>query len=335
MAVPNFWLEQIHPDDRARVLDEDRAALSDQAGQIETEYRLRRKDGAYRWFRSFVRLEYDETGRLVNLLGHRLDITPRKQAEHDLLERQVNLDAANRELEAFSYSVSHDLRAPLRSIDGFSLALLEEYNDRLDAAGRDYLHRVRAATQRMGALIDDLLNLSRVTRAPLRREEVRLSELADSITRQLQQSDPQREVEWKIQPGLVAVGDPGLLRVVLDNLLGNAWKFTVRRARARIEFGAYPRGPGRLVYFVRDNGAGFDQAYADKLFGAFQRLHAMQEFAGTGIGLATVARVVRRHGGRVWAEGEVEKGAAFYFTLHAEEPARTAEYSLEGSESQG
>ncbi|HHX40909.1 MAG TPA: hypothetical protein GX715_13185 [Armatimonadetes bacterium] len=249
------------------------------------------------------------------------EIRQRQRAEEqitrlneDLRQQAAELRAANEELETFSYSVSHDLRAPLRSIDGFSQAVLEDYADRLDETGQDYLERVRRASQRMGHLIDDILKLSRVTRAEMRRETVDLSAFARTISEELQQTEPDRQVEWRIAEGIMAQGDPALLRVVLDNLLGNAWKFTAHQLHARIEFGVRQEG-GECVYYVRDNGAGFDPAYADKLFQAFQRLHTTAEFTGSGIGLATVRRIVRRHGGRVWAEGAVGKGATFSFTL--------------------
>jgi len=238
--------------------------------------------------------------------------------ERRVIERTARLEALNRELEAFSYSVSHDLRAPLRSIDGFSQSLLEDYAGRLDDTGRDYLCRVRAASQRMAQLIDDLLNLSRITRAEIYREEVDLSALARSIVAELQKSQPERPVEFTIAPGLAAEGDARLLRIALENLLNNAWKFTSKHPAARIEFGAMEQ-EGQTVYFIRDDGAGFDMAYADKLFGAFQRLHTASEFPGTGIGLATVQRIIHRHGGCVWARGEVERGATFYFTLTTKE----------------
>jgi PAS domain S-box-containing protein len=250
------------------------------------------------------------------------DITERRVAEErirglnqDLEHRIAELAALNKELEAFSYSVSHDLRAPLRSIDGFSQALLEDYADRLDEEGRDYLRRVRAATQRMGDLIDDLLTLSRVTRREMRRESVDLSGLARTIVEQLQKLDGDRDVIFTIEDGLRAHGDPHLLRVALENLIGNAWKFTSKQPDARIEFRAIRDDDGRLKYFVRDNGVGFDMAYSGKLFGAFQRLHRASEFPGTGIGLATVQRIITRHAGHVWAEAEVGKGATFFFTL--------------------
>lgn len=242
------------------------------------------------------------------------EVAERKRAEEALADRTAALEAANEELEAFSYSVSHDLQAPLRSLDGFSQALLEDYANKLDAEAVNYLTRIREATQRMGHLIDDLLNLSHVTRTEMHQEKVHLSGLAKSITAELEQHDPDRRVTFVIQEGLKAEGDLRLLRVVLENLLGNSWKFTSKHPRARIEFGLVQR-EGEPVYFVRDDGAGFDMAFQAKLFGPFQRLHTPREFEGTGIGLATVQRIIRRHGGRIWAEGEVEKGATFYFTL--------------------
>jgi signal transduction histidine kinase len=234
--------------------------------------------------------------------------------EQRVQERTGQLEAANQELEAFAYAVSHDLRAPLRGIDGFSQALLEDYGKKLDAEGQEYLQRVRAAAQRMGHLIDDLLKLSRLTRGELRRETVDLSALAQTIAAGLRSTHPERQVSFTIAQGLVVDGDARLLRVALENLLSNAWKFTSRHSEARIEFGV-AQNDGRPAYFVRDDGAGFDMAYAGKLFGAFQRLHAAREFEGTGIGLATVQRIIHRHGGRIWAEGEVERGATFYFAL--------------------
>ncbi len=238
------------------------------------------------------------------------------QSSQKVQAANQQLKAANQELEAFSYSVSHDLRAPLRSIDGFSQALLEDYPDKLDEQGRNYLARVRAATQRMAELIDDMLQLSRVTRAEIRQETVDLSALADSVVADLRRAEPQRQVEVAIQSGLQAEGDAKLLRIALVNLLSNAWKFTGRQPAARIELGVQDTGSERAFY-VRDNGVGFDMAYADKLFGAFQRLHAMSEFPGTGIGLATVQRIINRHGGRVWAEAAVNQGATFFFALPA------------------
>ncbi len=236
------------------------------------------------------------------------------ELEQNVQERTAQLAASNKELEAFSYSVSHDLRAPLRGIDGFSLALLEDYAGRLDEEGKNHLQRIRAATQRMGLLIDDLLNLSRMTRAEIRKEVVNLSALAHSVAEVLQEAHPSRCIEFRIEDRLEARVDSNLIRVVLENLLGNACKFTSKRASACIEFGK-AHCNGSSAYFVRDNGAGFDPAHANRLFGAFQRLHGTSEFPGTGIGLATVQRIIHRHDGKIWAEGAVEKGAAFYFTL--------------------
>ena len=265
----------------------------------------------------------DEVGRLIETFNEMLATiqeknTELKNARDDLeqrvIDRTAQLEQANNELEAFSYSVSHDLRGPLRGIDGFSQALLEDYADRLDAHGQDCLRRVRAASQRMAQLIDDLLALSRVSRGEIRRETVDLSALARNVLAELKEADAQRRVEVCVSEGVIATGDARLMRVVLENLLRNAWKFTGKHDSARIEFGVN-QSDGKLVYFVRDDGAGFDMAYMDKLFAPFQRLHAMKEFEGTGIGLATVQRIIHRHGGRVWAESQVDQGATFRFTL--------------------
>jgi light-regulated signal transduction histidine kinase (bacteriophytochrome) len=238
----------------------------------------------------------------------------RKRWEENLKHRTIELQAINEELEAFSYSVSHDLRAPLRAIEGFSQALLEDYAERLEGQGEDFLQRIRAATQKMDALIDDLLALSRVTRREMENREIDLSALAEETARKLLARNPEKKVEWVIAPGLAAMGDERLMRVAVENLLSNAWKFTDKKMGGRIEFGMSRQGEEK-VFFVRDEGVGFDMAYAGKLFTPFQRLHRSSEFPGTGIGLATVRRVIHRHGGRVWAEGEVGRGATFYFTL--------------------
>ncbi len=276
-------------------------------------------DGSSAWFS--LTMQPVEQG--VAVLS--LDITKRKQAERDLRalnvelvrrveERTAQLQAANEELEAFAYSVSHDLRGPLRGMDGFSQALLEDYADQLDERGKDYLKRVRRAAERMGLLIEDLLKLSRVTRQEMKQETVNLSILAHGIVTTLEAEDPDRKIKFAIQDDLVTKGDLSLIRLALENLLHNAWKFTSREAQATIEVGEM-QSDEEAVYFVRDNGVGFDMAYVGKLFGAFQRLHATKEFPGTGIGLATVQRIIHRHGGRIWAEGDVDRGATFFFTM--------------------
>jgi signal transduction histidine kinase len=308
--------------------------LSETASRVsrESDYSIRaRAHGA------------DELGALVEsfngMLAHIQAQDAALREARDTLERRVaertrqletrsqELFAANKELEAFSYSVSHDLRAPLRAIDGFSKALLAQYKGRaLDAQGDHYLGRVRAATQRMSQLIDDLLHLARVTRAGLERREVDLTRVARGIAEELERQQPERRLEIAIADGLSAFADPHLVGIVLQNLLGNAWKFTSRNPDGRIEVGAQGED-GTRVLFVRDNGAGFDMTYADKLFGVFQRLHTDAEFEGTGIGLATVQRIMHRHGGRIWAEAAVGRGATFYFTFQGDhdrqdDPAR-------------
>jgi PAS domain S-box-containing protein len=292
-------------------------------GQYGEEALRVRKDGTRYWADVVITALRDSRGNLRGFSKVIRDITARKETQEQIrrlnveLERRVHeLATVNQELEAFSYSVSHDLRAPLRAIAGFSQALAEDYDATLDEQGKDYTRRINAATQRLTQLIDDLLMLSRVTRSEMNRETaVDLSALANSITSQLQTGQPERGVQFAIQPGLVTHGDAHLLHIALDNLIGNAWKFTSKVPEARIEFGTAGKENGKTVYFVRDNGAGFDMAFADKLFGPFQRLHSGNEFPGTGIGLATVQRIVHRHGGRVWAEGQVGKGATIYFTL--------------------
>lgn len=283
-------------------------------GALELEVQLKRKDGSRVDVLLSLSLLRNEQGEPQGTIGYSLDISARKQAERLLKQRSEELAAANRELEAFAYSVSHDLRAPLRAIDGFSQALLEDYGERLDGPGLDYLRRVRAASQRMAALIDDLLQLSRLTRAPLQPRVVDLSSMAREILSELQEQQPDRFVQVDIQPGMQVWGDPGLLRTALQNLLDNAWKYTSKNAYARIEVGC-DQTDGDTVFYVRDNGAGFDMRYADKLFGPFQRLHHPSEYEGTGIGLATVQRIIHRHGGRIWAESSPGQGATFYFRL--------------------
>jgi DNA-binding response OmpR family regulator len=308
-------------DDRQAILDalaagaDDCIAKSDELEVLEARVRaqIRRKQ-----------LE-QETRRVREQLLRSEREASEARAAHELAETRAalieELERKNRALEAFSYSVSHDLRAPLRSIDGFSQALMEDHLEQLDAKAQSYLVRVRAAAQRMAELIDDLLELSRVSRSELRRERVDLSLLAREVASELQRRTPQRRAEVVIGAGLVVSADARLLKIVLENLLENAWKFTSQVAVAEIEVGQTGSGDD-AVYFVRDNGAGFSMAYADKLFRPFQRLHSEQEFPGTGIGLATIQRVIERHGGRAWADGEVGRGATFFFTLPEKPGAR-------------
>jgi len=306
--------------------------------------------------RRATKLSADEVGALVDAFNDMLaeigrrtaelessnamlarEIDERKHAQGEVLrlnavledrvhERTAQLESANRELEAFSYSVSHDLRAPLRSIDGFGQALVEDFPEHLPDGARSYLDRIRTSTVRMGQLIEGLLNLARVSRRPLERNPVDLSKMAKQAVSELQQREPERSVEVSVWDGMQAEGDAQLLSIVLENLIGNAWKFTSKKDKPRVEIGAL-KDRGHATFYVRDNGAGFDMTYADKLFGAFQRLHAASDYAGTGIGLATVQRIIHLHGGRIWAEGETGKGAVFYFTLDraAEAPARAVQ----------
>jgi light-regulated signal transduction histidine kinase (bacteriophytochrome) len=267
----------------------------------------------------------DTAGEPYAVCGISTDITDRKRAEDEVRrlnasletrvrQRTAELEASTKELDAFAYSVSHDLRAPLRSLHGFSDALLEDYGDIIDDVGKDYLHRLQRNVGRMGRMIDDLLNLSRATRAELDRCQVDLSAMCQDVVADLQAGDPDRVATLVVPAGLTADADPHLLRLALQNLLANAWKFTSKRDEAVIEVGRTVRS-GETFFFVRDNGVGFDMTYAGKLFDAFQRLHTTSDFEGTGIGLAIVARVVRRHGGRIFAEAEADRGATFYFNL--------------------
>lgn len=273
-------------------------------------------------------------GDIIGAIAVALDITARKEADLEIrnlnenLEKRVEertsqLRSAVSELESFSYSVSHDLRSPLRTIDGFSLALMQDYEDILDEDGRDFLHRIRNATQRMGNLIDDMLSLSRVGRAEMFIEPVSLTAIVSESASILRSEDSQRDVELIIQDDVVVTGDERLLGIVMDNLMRNAWKFTSRHDSARIEFGS-TQVNGDTAYFVRDDGAGFDMEFVNKLFMPFQRLHGRDEFQGTGVGLATIKRIIDRHGGRVWAEAEVEKGATIYFTLNSQRQNQNA-----------
>jgi PAS domain S-box-containing protein len=319
------WQDLIGPEDRDQGVRYVHEIM--ETGSFEAEWRVIWPDGTTRWLFGRAWVFKDDTGKPLRLVGANIDVTERKEAELEVsrmnaeLELRVSrrtfeLEAANRELEAFAYSVSHDLRAPLRGIDGWSLALLEDYSASLDEGARQYLNRVRAETQRMGNLIDDLLQLSRVSRGEMKLDEVDITALANRVIARLRDAQPARSMEFVVEPGLVAFGDARLLEIALTNLFSNAIKFTGTREKALIELGSIEKD-GEMAFYVRDNGAGFDMAYAGNLFGAFQRFHKVSEFPGTGIGLATVQRIFRRHGGRVWAEAGVNRGATFWFTLGA------------------
>jgi two-component system, chemotaxis family, CheB/CheR fusion protein len=311
-AVDLYW----EPEDRNSWV----GAMKDSGSVRNVETRLKRKRGTPVWVS--INASPISYGDNQAVMGTIQDITERKQAEEKLLQRTGELEAStealgasNRELESFSYSVSHDLKAPLRTMDGFSQAVLEEYSDKLDEKGQDYLNRVRKASQTMGQLIDDTLKLSRISKAEMYNGEVDVSDLAQTIIEDLKIREPERQAEITIVPGILANGDKPLLKILLQNLLENAWKFTGKRHVARIELGITEKN-GEKVYFIKDNGVGFDMKYADKLFQPFRRLHSSNEFSGTGIGLATAQRVVRRHGGSIWVESEIDKGSTFFFTLN-------------------
>ena len=319
----DFYLSRVHPEDLDALHGAWQTAITSGL-PLDFEHRIF-VGNTTRWIRQMAQIELDADGKPLRSVGTTQDVTERKQGEQELerlnreleqrvAERTHDLQVANRELESFAYSVSHDLRAPLRAIEGFSRLIENEYAAKLDERGKDYFRRVRGGATRMGILIDDILKLSRISRQEMHRETVDLSALARETAEDLHGAEPGRAVEWKIAPQVAVQGDPGLLRVVVQNLIGNAWKYSSTRASTSIEFGV-EEWNGRAACFVRDNGVGFDMAYADKLFGAFQRLHSPRDFPGTGIGLATVKRIVHRHGGTVGAEGKDNEGATFYFTL--------------------
>lgn len=306
--------DEIYPNERAPIF----RALAGETTNVD-DVEIRRPDGTRRlevWGAPVI----DEDGKVAYGIGAFQEITKRKQDEEeikrlneDLADQAERLLAVNAELEAFSYSVSHDLRAPIRAIDGFSKALLDDYGDGLDKTGKDYLARIRNNCQRMGELIDDMLKLSRVTRDNMKLEEVDLSTMAGVILEELQRSQPERKATVRIEKNIMVRGDMRLYRILMENLLGNAWKFTNKRPVAKIEFGVTVMND-ETVYYIKDNGAGFDMANAQKLFAPFQRLHSTSDFPGTGIGLATAQRIVHRHGGRIWADSHPNTGATFYFT---------------------
>jgi PAS domain S-box-containing protein len=311
------------PEDREAGRPQAELDLAARDGHWHGEGDRQRNDGARYLAEVTITSVRDSAGRLLGFAEVARDITSRRRTEEaianlnrELEQRVAELAAANAELEAFSYSVSHDLRGPLRAIDGFSKILVEHYRESLDDQARHYLDRVRAGSQRMGQLIDDLLSLARINRTEIRPTHVDLAALARDVIEELRRGDPARTVDVQIDGSALALGDVRLIRVALENLLGNAWKFTSHTAKPQIGFGS-ERRDGVPTFYVRDNRAGFDMTYVDKLFAPFQRLHDATQFEGTGIGLATVQRIVHRHGGRVWAESDPGQGATFWFTLGA------------------
>jgi PAS domain S-box-containing protein len=324
-SMGKLALDYIHPEDRQRNDELFKRLFMRETDQCRHEIRYRHRDGSTRWIEVWARLTLDDQGKPTGTSGTLSDITERKRSEEAIrhfaneleqrvVERTTSLETANKELEAFSYSVSHDLRSPLRGIDGWSMALLEDYSDRLDDQARSYLQRVRKETQRMGHLIDELLSLSRSSLVTMENRWLDFSALAGKVVNRLQRGDPQRQVEWVIQTDLIVWGDVGLLETALTNLFHNAFKFTESVSDARVEFG-YELEAGLPVFFVKDNGVGFDMQFAENLFGPFQRMHKASQYPGSGIGLTIVKRIIQRHGGRFWAEGKINQGAAFYFTL--------------------
>ncbi len=321
------WLERVHPNDRAYVDKKIQDVLSRDFKEHRYEARLRHADGTYRWqYVCGFDIERDEKGKVIRMLGIRMDITERKQAEVKLrrfneeLEQRVRdrtgqLEAANKELEAFTYSVSHDLRAPLRHIDGFIELLQKKIQTTLDDQARHYMEIIAESARKMGTLIDNLLSFSRMGRNEIAKSQVDLSQLVQDVIQEFKPEAEEREVQWKISALPSVNGDQAMLRIVLANLIANALKFTRPCQAAEIEIGCLPDQDNEIIVFIRDNGVGFDMAYADKLFGVFQRLHPADEFEGIGIGLANVRRIINRHGGRTWAEGQVNQGATFYFSL--------------------
>jgi hypothetical protein len=319
------WKDALHPEDLDRAIAECEAAIRGEV-PFNTEFRVQHRNGTILWIKANAVVLRDQQGKPVRMIGLNQDITEQHDVQEQICrlsrdlekrveERTAQLELANKEMEAFNYSVSHDLRAPLQSIKGFSEILLGEYWKQLDDNGKRYLQRIRAGTQRMGDLITNLLRLSKASRSELNLADCDLSRLSSEIANDLTMANPPSRVEIAIQPGMMVQADHHLMQVVLQNLLGNAWKFTSRCQAPRIEVGEIVSPGGGKTFFVRDNGAGFDMAHADKLFNAFQRLHSTSEFEGTGLGLAIVQRIISRHGGRVWAKGEPGKGATFFFTI--------------------
>ena len=318
------WEKIVHPDDRSAFRAECARAVATKT-PLDLEYRVLHRDGSTRYVQDNGYPLIDADGRISSFVGFVVDVTDRKrdeerirqmngELERRVLERTSELQFANKEMEAFCYSISHDLRAPLRSIRGYSEIVLEEYAPKLDGRGRDFLKKASDSATQMNQLLDDMLRLSVISRGELQREQTDLSGMARQLLETMKAGEPERKVTFRIGEKLTVQGDSRLLQIALGNLLGNAWKFTGRKADAVIEFDSTSHG-GERVFFVRDNGEGFDMEWKHRMFGVFERLHSAKEFPGTGIGLAIVHRIIQRHGGRIWAEGKRHEGATFYFTL--------------------
>ncbi len=317
-SVHEEWTSRVHPDDWPSIFEAERRLFRGETDIYECIYRLRAKDGNYKWVLSRGKpVAYGPEGTPSRYIGTHTDLTERLEAEakieglnRDLSARNAELEIANHELETFSYTVSHDLRSPLRTIDGYSHAIEYDYADDIPEGAKEYLRSIRRATQRLGRLIDDILSLSRINQSPIRRQSVNIGSIAKEITQEIAALYSDRKFQFVIDAGMTAEGDRSLLRIALQNLIGNAAKFSAQTAVSQIHIGKQDD-----AFFVKDNGVGFNMQHANKLFEPFQRLHANDEFEGSGIGLATVARIVRRHGGRIWAESELGKGTTLYFTL--------------------
>lgn len=306
----------IYPEDDRQMIVENIITSLKENHQHETEVRVCHKSGGIFYVLLSLSMRQNICGEVIGMIGYSIDITARKSAEQEVLRHKRALEAANKELEAFSYSVSHDLRAPLRAIDGFSATVVSDYYDLLDTDGKEHLNRIRANTQRMATLIDDMLQLSRVSRHVIEKTPINLSQLANDVAQKYQYEYPERNIHFEVEEEMHAEGDASLMRIVLDNLIGNAWKYTSTMEQPKILFRRQQHN-GAAVFCIQDNGVGFDMRYANKLFGAFQRLHHSNEFPGNGIGLATVSRIIGRHGGKIWAESKINEGASFFFTLPA------------------
>lgn len=316
-----------HPDDAAYVTEVLKKTMAGERERYAIQHRIIALDGSIRWVESWGMLERDSQGQPAMISGLILDITERKEIEEQnarahieleqrVAERTAQLEAANKELETYSYTVSHDLRAPLRAISGYTHILMEEHAQIMDEEGQTVLDRILQSSQHMEQLIQDILALASITHVDIHKKRIPMSELACQICDHLREQEPHRQVETQIQPQLTAEGDPHLIKIVLENILSNAWKFTRQQSTAKIEFGSLQQGEDSPLFYVKDNGVGFNQNFAGRLFTAFQRLHSREEFEGTGIGLATVQRILQRHGGRIWAESAGEnQGAIFYFSL--------------------